>query len=66
MSDERPWLPTPEYLDRVEAVHHHGAVACLAKGPKRARCVRDPDHGGDHEGSGYDTFGPLYQRWRQR
>ena len=40
---------------------------CGAAGPDHATCVLEPGHDGpDHEGNGYDRWGPLYRVWSTR
>lgn len=54
-----------EYESRLRAAYWLGEPHCGAKHPPHAVCVLKPDHDGDHEGNGYDEWGPLYRRWRR-
>lgn len=49
--------------ERAKAVYWDREPACGAHGPDKARCLLDVDHAGDHEGNGYDDYGPLYRVW---
>lgn len=52
------------YNARLRAVIVRGAPACRAYGPHHARCILEPGHAGnEHEGNGFDEWGPKYERW---
>jgi len=52
------------YLARCRAVYDLGEPHCVESGPNNARCVLPPGHAGDdHEGNGFDAWGPLYRQW---
>lgn len=64
MIDHRDELPGWEFDRRAEAVYWGHAPACGSKGPDRASCLREPNHGGAWcEGNGYDDWGPKYRAW---
>jgi hypothetical protein len=57
-----------EYERRLRAVYRQGEAHCPSlAGRDHAVCVLPPDHPGkDHEGNGYDQWGPKYHRWRTK
>ena len=49
--------------ERAKAVYWDREPACNAKGPTKAQCLLPVDHGGAHEGNGFDDYGPIYRCW---
>lgn len=52
--------------ERAKAVYWDREVACNAKGPTKAQCLHEPGHSGNHEGNGFDDYGPVYRCWTQK
>lgn len=50
---------------RAKAVYWDREPACNANGPTKAQCLLNDGHGGDHEGNGFDEYGPIYRCWRR-
>jgi hypothetical protein len=50
--------------ERAQAVYWDRAPACRAKGPDKAECLLEVGHAGDHQGNGFDAWGPLSRRWK--
>lgn len=51
------------FEERAKAVYWDREPACSAKGPTKAECLLPKGHDGDHEGNGFDAYGPLYRCW---
>lgn len=49
--------------ERAKLVYWDKANVCRANGPDKAECLLETDHGGKHEGYGYDNYGPVYRSW---
>jgi hypothetical protein len=49
--------------ERAKAVYWDREPACNAKGPNRAQCLLEAGHSGEHEGNGFDDYGPMYRQW---
>jgi hypothetical protein len=54
-----PYRSFDDYHKRARAVYWNKETpACRAKGPHKAECLLEPDHGGEwHYGNGFDTYG---------
>jgi len=51
------------YDERAKAVYWDREPACSAKGPMKAECLLPKGHDGDHEGNGFDCWGPIPRQW---
>jgi hypothetical protein len=52
--------------ERAKAVYWDRDPACNAKGPTKAQCLLPAGHKGEHEGNGFDDYGPIYRCWRTK
>ena len=68
MSETAITATREEYNARLHAVYRLGKPACgVRRGWEHAVCVLPPNHpGSEHEGNGYDAWGPKYHRWRSK
>ena len=54
------------YDERAKYVYWEKGCACRAKGPIKAECLLPAGHEGDHEGNGFDSYGPIGQIWADK